>query len=139
MIHKAGDLNNLYKSMQFSHQSTFFNSIYHKQNKYNEYYKLSADYHNIVSLYEKGVENFKYISFPIAIVNTLGVSETNIFKSVYERWLIIKEIKRNDFFITLYYMLQLSKQFIKIKFFNNELILKYRQIKYFLSKLKGIN
>lgn len=30
IIHKAGKLENLYKSMQFSHQSTFFNTKYHK-------------------------------------------------------------------------------------------------------------
>ena len=114
-IHKAGNLINLNKSMQFSHQSTFFNAKYHKSSKYDLAYKLSADYLNIISIYSREKETFSYLNIPISVVNTEGVSEINIFNSVLERWRAVKQIKNSSFKIDLFYSFSLIKQYIKIK------------------------
>ena len=131
IIHKTGNLNNLYKGMQFSHQSTFFDVAYHKRNKYNINFDLSADFLNIVSLYAKeGVKVFYYISYPFSSVNTDGVSEKQIFNSVFQHWKAVQYIKKSNFLINLYYIFSLLKQYIKTKFLNQKVLNLYRKIKY---------
>ena len=129
-IHKAGNLINLNKSMQFSHQSTFFNAKYHKSSKYDLAYKLSADYLNIISIYSREKETFSYLNIPISVVNTEGVSEINIFNSVLERWRAVKQIKNSSFKIDLFYSFSLIKQYIKIKLVPDYSLTKYRNFKY---------
>ena len=130
VIHKAGSLSNLYKSMQFSHQSIFFNSKYHKENKYNLSYKLSADYLNIISIYSEEKDSFLYLNTPISIVNTDGVSEINIFHSVLEHWKAVKQIKKNNLKLDFYYIISLGKQYLKNRFISDCLLTKFRNIKY---------
>jgi len=130
VIHKAGSLSNLYKSMQFSHQSTFFNQAYHKLNKYDLSYKLSADYLNIISVYSREKDSFCYLNMPISIVNIEGVSEINIFNSVLERWKAVRQIKKNDLKTDLYYLISLAKQYIKIKMVSDYWLSVYRNLKY---------
>ncbi len=129
-IHKAGNLINLNKSMQFSHQSTFFNAKYHKSSKYDLAYKLSADYLNIISIYSREKETFSYLNIPISVVNTEGVSEINIFNSVLEHWRAVKQIKNSSFKIDLFYSFSLIKQYIKIKLVPDYCLTKYRNFKY---------
>lgn len=129
-IHMAGPLSNLPKAMQFSHQSTIFASVYHKANKYNTQYSLSADYANIIGLYTSNESSFKYIQTVISTVSTLGVSETNILNSVIQRWKIVKSLKLNSVLLDIYYLTHIAKQYVKIFFFNDKLLSQYRRIKY---------
>ena len=72
---KAGDLKNITRTMQFSHQSMFIESSIMKKHKYSMNYKLAADYHFILSIWlEK--KTFRYIPMPIAII-TADEGETN--------------------------------------------------------------
>ncbi len=130
VLHKAGNLSNLYKSMQFSHQSTFFNTNYHKNSKYNTEYNLSADYLNIISAYTNNANSLKYLNIPVSIVNTEGISEVNIFKSVQERWKAVKYIQKNTLGIAIYYVFNLVKQYIKMKVIHKNTLNSYRRLKY---------
>lgn len=66
-------LSELWKGMCFSHQSTFFQSEYHKKNKYNTAYKLSGDFDVIYRAYLKG-QSFHYLDKVISTVEVGGLS-----------------------------------------------------------------
>ena len=130
IIHKAGKLENLYRGMQFSHQSTFFDSTYHKENKYYIEYDLSADFFNLISLYFKEKDVFYYLNYVVSSVNTYGISEKKIFNSVFQHWKAIKYIKRDNLYVNILYILNLIKQYFKLKFLNIKVLNLYRKIKY---------
>lgn len=81
---KAGNLKNITKTMQFSHQSTFAKCSLMKENLYVLTYRLAADYNFILSLYLNG-RKFKYCPIPIAAITAEeGDTFTNFAKSKKE-------------------------------------------------------
>ncbi len=129
-ILKAGSLSNIYKAMQFSHQSTFFKASYHKLNKYNLNYKLSADFLNLISLYSIEKNSFYYLNILVSKVSSDGVSDKYITSSIIECWKAIREVKVDSLKINVYYLLQISKQYIKTKLLPRPVLEIYRKVKF---------
>ncbi len=66
----------LWQGMQFSHQSTFSPTSYHKKFLFDTNYTIASDFHFIYNAYINGI-TFKYIPIPIAKIYIGGVSYTN--------------------------------------------------------------
>lgn len=126
--HKAGSLENLKYGMQFSHQSTFFKTQYHKQNKYNLSYQLSSDFYVIFNAYLNNT-GFKYLGKVVSTVSTDGVSEKRICKSIIECWKIVDYSKFTTLPLNFYYFTKISVQFIKAFFVSKKALSYYRTLK----------
>ena len=130
VLEKAGKINNLLKGPQFSHQSTFFQSEYHKQHKYDTTFSLGADFCNILSIYYLNDKKcFKYLPISIARINPYGITQMNILQDLSQRWNIVKKFKKDTFFINIYYIFLIFKHYIKINFFSDSFISNFRRFK----------
>ncbi|MBD3842266.1 MAG: glycosyltransferase [Campylobacterales bacterium] len=131
-IHPARDLKNIYKSMVFSHQSAFIRSLTHKKFKYDLEYKLSADYNAIIQIYHSVYDfgsNFVKTNNVIAIVETNGVSQRYILRSVYEHYKAVRSLKADKLSIKAYYIKALLIQFLKLMVPSSILNI-YRRVKF---------
>lgn len=70
---------NKYRTMGFSHQSTFVRTFLAKDNPFDSRYKLSADYNMIWNLYKKNIK-FVKVSTPIAVMDDMGGETVNNYK-----------------------------------------------------------
>jgi glycosyltransferase involved in cell wall biosynthesis len=129
-FYKAGNLDKLPYSMQFSHQSTFFKTSLHKNNKYSIEYKLASDFHFILSQYLLDPEQFLYQPIVVSSVSTGGVSDRKTYFSIVERWKIVKSFKLDDLSVKRYYYFALLLQFTKFIFIDPKILTWYRKIKY---------
>ena len=106
---KAGDLKNITKTMQFSHQSMFIESSIMKKYKYSMNYKLAADYNFILSIWLNN-KQFNYIPIPIAIITAdEGETNKNFIRSKKEVLKIHKEKGINHllaYVLFLYYIIR---------------------------------
>jgi glycosyltransferase involved in cell wall biosynthesis len=82
-IKSAGNSKNLWRGMQFCHQSVFVRTVIQKQNLFNVS-SLSADFQFFYNLHESN-SNFKHIDFLTASVIVGGVSDLNRVE-VIEEW-----------------------------------------------------
>ena len=81
---KAGNIKDITKTMQFSHQSMFVKTALMKEKKFALKYRLAADYNFILSMY-LGRKRFHYIPIPISIIEAdEGATFTNFIKSKKE-------------------------------------------------------
>lgn len=126
-IRPIGDLKSLWKGMQFSHQSTFFKTSNHKKLKYDLKYNFAADYNFIYNLYNSNFE-FKSLNEIIATKLVSGLTETNIIKSIKERYKIVT-MREDTIKVHLYYTGQLIRNYLK-RIIPVLLIDKYRSFKY---------
>jgi putative colanic acid biosynthesis glycosyltransferase len=109
---KSGILEHLNKGMQFSHQSLFVNSHYHKENKFDLQLKLAADYNFIYSTYVAG-DKFIYKKLIVSRVTSGGVSDVKRLNSIIEAKKVVLS-KRNTFLNRVYF----NALFLKISFTN---------------------
>jgi len=129
-IVKAGNLENLWKGMVFSHQSLFTRTDLLKTNPFNIHYKIAADFDFIFRMYLQG-KNFFYVDEVISVVSMDGLSNIRRIESAKERWKIVRKYRRN-LQVDLYYSILLLniriketiKKILPQKFVN--IILKYR-------------
>ena len=105
---KAGKLVDLYKGMQFSHQSLFVKTTYHKHKKFDLSYKSAADYNFIYNSYMDNIQ-FLYIDVIVSKVTNGGVSDIKRIASVKESKRIVLS-RRNTLPNRLYFY----KLFLKI-------------------------
>jgi glycosyltransferase involved in cell wall biosynthesis len=128
-IYKAGNLRDLPYSMQFSHQSAFFRTAYHQQNLFTLKYKFASDFYLILQLFINNPDSFAEVPIVISSVSVGGISDKKTYLSVYERWLIVKELEIEEFSVNTYYFRLLIKQIIKSLFVNDSLLNWYRAFK----------
>jgi glycosyltransferase involved in cell wall biosynthesis len=128
-IYKAGNLRDLPYSMQFSHQSAFFRTAYHQQNLFTLKYKFASDFYLILQLFINNPDSFAEVPIVISSVSVGGISDKKTYLSVYERWLIVKELGIEEFSVNTYYFGLLIRQIIKSLFVNDSLLNWYRAFK----------
>ena len=103
------DIDNIWKGMVFSHQSSFVRKTLLKKYIFNELNKITADYEFFYTLY-KAKKKFLYVPTIIASVGSGGFSDTKRIESIMGRWGIIdKNLKVN-----LYYLRLVVIELIKI-------------------------
>lgn len=129
-IYKAGDLNDLPHTMQFSHQSTFFRTSLHRLNKYSVEYDFASDFHFILSQYLVDPNKFIYQPIVVSSVSTGGISDKKTYLSVVERWKIVKVFELDSPSVRFYYYFALLSQFIKPFLFKESNLNRFRKIKY---------
>lgn len=77
VYHKARKMDTVYKQMPYCHQASFVKRIVLEKFPFNETYKYSADYNQIVEMYKNGLV-FKKIEIPICNFYAGGKSESGI-------------------------------------------------------------
>lgn len=77
----AGNPDNLWRGMQFSHQSTFIRLSYHKSNLFNTANNIAADLEFFHTAHSRG-KKFKMLDQIVSRVITGGVSEKNRVRTV---------------------------------------------------------
>lgn len=87
-VRKAGRLSDLWKGMQFSHQSVLIAADYIRQNKFNLTYRLAADFNLIYSAYRQG-RSFFYTGQTLASTSSGGASDIQRVQVYRERMRIV--------------------------------------------------
>ena len=109
-IAKAGDIKNLWRGSQFSHQSVFISSHIHKKNKYNITNRIGADFEFFYKAYKNG-KNFYYIDTVVSSVSAGGISDINRVESIVGWWNVVEK----DDIVNLYYLFIIFKEMFKEK------------------------
>lgn len=113
---RAGELNALNKGMQFSHQSMFINTEFHKLNQYDLRYRLAADFKLVYSAYISKA-SFFYLSQRVSKVINGGLADTNR-SIVFQEYLdIISEINpslKNTMYYRFLMVLDTFKSILKL-------------------------
>lgn len=110
-IVKAWDINILWKTMIFSHQSLFASTAVLKECNFNIKYKISADYDVIYSSFREG-KKFYNSNIVISRYEGGGMSGSNRFRMVFERWSTVRRYK-NDWKTHLFYFSLLYKRYME--------------------------
>jgi len=109
-VRKAGRLRDLWKGMQFSHQSMFVSDKHLKQNKFNLENKLAADFEFVYAAYCQH-KPFFYIEKTISSVSAGGTSDINRVQSCHERLRVVSRsnnaVLPNGLFVRLYYSMKM--------------------------------
>jgi glycosyltransferase involved in cell wall biosynthesis len=100
---KAWDFHDLWKTMIFTHQSSFTRSAFLKARKFNPNFKICGDFDVIYNAYREG-RTFHNSDTVIASVS-FGVSEVNRAKMAIEKWQVVRrhryDVKFHWFYLTL--------------------------------------
>ena len=127
-----GSPRNLWRGMQFSHQSVFVKLSYHHKNLYNVNNKITADLEFLYTAYINKIK-FKKINLIISRVTIGGISESSRYKTIMSSCGAIcgKKIKP---LIRFFYLLLLLNLFFRnfIKFILPEILIQ----KIILNKIK---
>jgi hypothetical protein len=107
-IAKAGDVKNLWKGSQFSHQSVFIKSKLHKKKKYNIMNKIGADFEFFYNAFLNQYQ-FKYFDSIISSVSAGGISDIKRIDSIIEWWNVVEKTNK----VNVYYLLKVIKEMIK--------------------------
>ncbi len=101
-LEAPGDLSNLWKGMNFSHQSVFFEASYHKKTPYNIQNKITAD---LELLYQAHMDDKTFYKTEqiISTVVTGGLSEVNRIRTIWGSYKTISKINFKPLF-ALYYL-----------------------------------
>ena len=110
-VEAAGIPKNLWKGMQFSHQSTFVDLSYHKKNLFNINNKIVADHEFFYKAYKSNIR-FKNLKQTVSQVIIGGLSETNRYKTITSSCTVICDGKLKPI-IRIYYAIQILNLFFK--------------------------
>ena len=111
---KAKSILEIYKGMIFCHQSMFISRDLQISHPYQHYkYKIAADYKLIFDYITSNRHNVFYTNSVIATVESKGVSNKNIFKTIKE-YKTITLSKTGFFRIRLYYYFRYFDAFIRM-------------------------
>jgi len=111
VIKKAGNISELNKGMQFSHQSLFVKSDYHKANKFDLSYKSAGDFNFIFNSYMDNVQFF-YARLIFSKVSNGGVSDIKRINSLKEAKKIV--LSRSDTLLNRFYFYRLFTKIFMI-------------------------
>ena len=104
----AGNIDNLWKGSQFSHQSAFIRSDLHKESKYNISNSIASDSEFFYQCYVKG-RLFRCLDKTIATVSSGGLSDTNRIDSIVGFW----KLQEKKPSINIYYIWMILKEMVK--------------------------
>ena len=104
----AGNIHNLWKGSQFSHQSAFIRSDLHKESRFNISNRIAADSEFFYLSYVKG-RVFRYLDKTIATVSSGGLSDTNRIDSIVEFW----SLQEKNPSTNIYYIWMVLKEMVK--------------------------
>ncbi|BBB24033.1 glycosyl transferase, family 2 [Isorropodon fossajaponicum endosymbiont JTNG4] len=110
-VKKAKNFNKLWQGMVCSHQSTFIESKYHKENKFILKYSIAGDFNFFYNVFKQN-DKTTYIQNIIAIISLDGVSDINRLTAIRQNHRIINNHKFNLKY-NLYYLYLYVEQFIK--------------------------
>lgn len=117
-------LQDIWKGMVFSHQSSFISAKYHKNNKYTLTYNIAGDFEFFYNAF-CGKRVFRYINEIIATNSIEGVSDINRLQTLRQQNRIINSynysMQKNLYFIFLYIdqiLRKLVKLFLPITIIN---------------------
>lgn len=105
----SGNVDDLWKGMPFSHQSSFMLLSLHKYYKFNNKNYIGADFENFYKMNAVGI-NYLRVGMVISSIISGGLSDTNRLSSIVGRWKVVKKSLRID----LYYLYIFIKEIIKI-------------------------
>lgn len=111
-IRKAGRLSDLWKGMQFSHQSALIAAEYIKSNKFNPVYRLAADFDLLYSAYRQS-RSFFYTGQTLACTSAGGVSDLQRVRVYRERLRIVSR-RNNKTSILLYYSMRMADAYARL-------------------------
>jgi len=104
-IVKTQQLEQFWKGMRFSHQSTFMRVAFHKQQKYTLTYNIAGDFEFFYNAFYGG-KVFKNMDIIISSMSVGGLSDGNRFKAISQNHKIVNTrnfvIKHNLYYIYLY-------------------------------------
>lgn len=111
-IQKAGEIENLWRGMIFSHQSLFTRCDVFKKYKFNVSNKIGADFEFLFTCY---INNYIFYNghFPIAMVLAGGLSDTDRIGSILSWWSIVRKFSRK-IKVNIYYFMLFCNTLIKI-------------------------
>ena len=107
---KAWDFDILWKTMIFTHQSSFTRAALLKKRKFNANFKICGDYDVIYNAYVSG-SKFHNSDTVISILS-FGVSEVNRAKMAVEKWQVVRR-HRNDLPFHWFYLKLVIKRYFR--------------------------
>ncbi len=107
---KAWDFDILWKTMIFTHQSSFTRSALLKKRRFNAKFKICGDYDVIYNAYVSG-SKFHNSDIVISILS-FGVSEINRAKMAIEKWQVVRR-HRNDLPFHWFYLQLVIKRYFR--------------------------
>lgn len=111
---KPGKISNFWKGMQICHQSIFFSTSLHKQNKYEM--SLSSDYFLLLRISRNNPNLYHYVELNIAEYKFEGISAKHWFNFRLDTMQYSLKCENNIFkkiFITIYFITGIILQFFR--------------------------
>lgn len=109
-ISKAGNIKDIWKASQFSHQSAFISRATHQKYKYNINNTIMADFELFHTLFVEN-KNFKYLDFVVSRVTSGGVSDLKRVEGIVAMWNVLEKSTKVNF----YYIYRILKEMLKIQ------------------------
>jgi glycosyltransferase involved in cell wall biosynthesis len=85
----AGTIDNLWKRMDFSHQSTFIRTALFKQHPFDTQLRIVADFALFYALHREG-RKFSRIAIPVASIAFGGISHRRNIRAAFEQWAVVR-------------------------------------------------
>lgn len=111
-IQQAGEIENLWKGMIFSHQSLFTKCEVFKKYKFNINNKIGADFEFIYNCY-KNKYRFYNLHFPVAVNLAGGLSDTDRMGTILSWWSTVNKFSKN-FKVNAYYLILFFDTIIRL-------------------------
>lgn len=99
---KAGRPRDLWKGMICRHQSMAVRTNLIKKMQFDLAFKYGADYAMVLQLFSQGIRT-NYFPMPISIYDTRGISNRNMFKSVRDHYIFLKQFRGLNIKKRIYY------------------------------------
>ena len=110
---KAQPINSLWRKMPFSHQALFTRTEVMKKHKFDQHYKIAADYNFIFRAYSDA-RTFFHTDNYVCVYSDNGLSVKRKFRSMLERWQIARKYAgKNKFKVDKYHMRMLLNNIFK--------------------------
>ncbi len=93
VLKKAGKPEDLVKGMIFCHQAAFVRTKLIKERGFDLQYAIGADFDMMFSLFLEGCR-FKYLPFPVAVVDVSGLSNRKMVQSAREHFAIAGKYRK---------------------------------------------
>lgn len=100
-IGKAGSVEELWKGMNFSHQSAFIRTSLVRMKGFNVGNAIGADFEMIYSLKQEG-NNFSHVDETVATVKAGGLSDIERVNSIMSHWKVVS-VHESSAKVTFYY------------------------------------
>lgn len=104
---KAGLPRDLWKVMICRHQSMAIKTNLIKKMKFDLAYKIGADYAMVFQLFSNGYR-FKYFPMPISIYESRGISNHNMFRSIRDHYIFLKQFRGLNIKEHIYYYYRIA-------------------------------